>query len=158
MIRLFFKFDMLQILILKYLKHRSLVQWSLSNLVAMLRYNLFTYRDLWTWMDQPFEPPPLMLMQDQLTPTWSRRPSLKHSPSLCCLLNRHRAPSRKRSGELIRSLIERFLRELPQRTEPNSYLFGKITQFLAIDQIDRFVSTCAKAEHMIRNQEVSLYD
>jgi len=25
---------------------------------AMLRYNLFTYRDLWTWIDQQFEPPP----------------------------------------------------------------------------------------------------
>ena len=35
------------ILVLKYLKHRSRFQWSLSNLVAMLRCNLFAYRDLW---------------------------------------------------------------------------------------------------------------
>jgi hypothetical protein len=29
-------------MILKYLKFRYLFQWSLSNVVAMLRYNLFT--------------------------------------------------------------------------------------------------------------------
>jgi len=37
---------LIAILVLKYLKHRSRFQWSLSNLVAMLRYNLFTCRDL----------------------------------------------------------------------------------------------------------------
>jgi len=62
---------LIAILILKYLKFRSLFQWSLSNLVAMLRYNLFTYRDLWTWMNQPFEPPPLTIMQEQLTLNWT---------------------------------------------------------------------------------------
>jgi hypothetical protein len=62
---------LIAILILKYLKFRSLFQWSLSNLVAMLRYNLFTYRDLWTWIDQPFEPPPLTIMQEQLTLNWT---------------------------------------------------------------------------------------
>ncbi|MDX9820380.1 MAG: hypothetical protein RBT20_00450 [Syntrophales bacterium] len=30
----------------------------------MLRYNLFTYRDLWIWVDQPFEPPPITVMQE----------------------------------------------------------------------------------------------
>ena len=34
--------------------------WSLSNLVALLRMNLFVYRDLWTWLDDPFTPPPLL--------------------------------------------------------------------------------------------------
>ena len=37
---------LIAILVLKYLKHRSQFQWSLSNLVAMLQYSLFTYRDL----------------------------------------------------------------------------------------------------------------
>lgn len=23
----------------------------------MLRFNLFAYRDLWTWLDSPFSPP-----------------------------------------------------------------------------------------------------
>jgi hypothetical protein len=57
--------------ILKYLKYRSLFPWSLSNLVAMLRYNLFTYRNLWTWIDQPFEPPPVTMIQEQLILNWT---------------------------------------------------------------------------------------
>lgn len=62
---------LIAILILKYLKHRSQFRWSLSNLVAMLRYNLFTYRDLWAWLDHPFEPPPLLPLQEQLTLNWT---------------------------------------------------------------------------------------
>jgi hypothetical protein len=46
------------ILILRYLKLKSKFAWSLSNLVALLRMNLFTYRDLWTWLHQPFGTPP----------------------------------------------------------------------------------------------------
>ncbi|MDD2319366.1 MAG: transposase [Geobacteraceae bacterium] len=38
---------LIAILLLKHLKFRSSMNWSLSYLVAMLRYNLFTYRDLW---------------------------------------------------------------------------------------------------------------
>jgi len=44
--------------LLKYLQFRAKLAWSLSNLVALLRWNLFTYRDLWKWIDQPFETPP----------------------------------------------------------------------------------------------------
>jgi hypothetical protein len=44
-------------LILRYLQLKSQFGWSLSNLLAMLRFNLFTYRDLWTWLDAPFSPP-----------------------------------------------------------------------------------------------------
>lgn len=62
---------LIAILILKYLKFRSLFSWSLSNLVAMLRYNLFTYRDLWAWIDQPFEPPPMTMLQEQLSLNWT---------------------------------------------------------------------------------------
>jgi hypothetical protein len=39
--------------------------WSLSNLVALLRMNLFTHRDLWGWLDQPFEGPPAVLTTSQ---------------------------------------------------------------------------------------------
>ena len=39
--------------------------WSLSNLVALLRMNLFTHRDLWAWLDQPFEGPPTVLVTTQ---------------------------------------------------------------------------------------------
>lgn len=47
-------------LMLKYLKLRSSFGWSLSNLTALLRQQLFVYRDLWQWIDQPFQPPPLL--------------------------------------------------------------------------------------------------
>jgi hypothetical protein len=58
---------LIAILILKYLKFRSTFGWSLSNLVAMLRYNLFAYRDLWTWINNPFEAPPLLQEIEQLS-------------------------------------------------------------------------------------------
>ncbi len=48
---------LIAMLILKYLKMRSKFGWSLSNLIALLRFNLFAYRDLWTWLDNPFPPP-----------------------------------------------------------------------------------------------------
>jgi hypothetical protein len=31
--------------------------WSLSGLIALLRQQLFVYRDLWLWLQRPFEPP-----------------------------------------------------------------------------------------------------
>lgn len=61
---------LIAILVLKYLKFRSRFGWSLSNLVAMLRYNLFSYRDLWAWLDSPYEPPPLVDDIEQLELRW----------------------------------------------------------------------------------------
>jgi len=58
---------LIAILILKYLKFRSTFGWSLSNLVAMLRYNLFAYRDLWAWINNPFEASPSVQEMEQLT-------------------------------------------------------------------------------------------
>jgi hypothetical protein len=58
---------LIAILLLKYLKFRSSFAWSLSNLVAMLRYNLFAYRDLWGWIDNPYEPPPAVFQGEQLS-------------------------------------------------------------------------------------------
>ena len=43
--------------LLRYLQLRSTWKWSLSNLVALLRYQLFVYRDLWSWINQPFRSP-----------------------------------------------------------------------------------------------------
>ena len=57
---------LISLLLLKYLMFRSRFGWSLSNLIAMLRYNLFTYRDLWTWLDSPYEVPPRMPQGEQL--------------------------------------------------------------------------------------------
>lgn len=42
------------VLALKLLKTLSSFGWSMSNLVAMVRLNLFTYRDLRTWLDAPY--------------------------------------------------------------------------------------------------------
>ena len=50
---------LIAMLLVKYLQLRSTFGWSLSNLVALLRQQLFVYRDLWTWIDDPFQPPPI---------------------------------------------------------------------------------------------------
>jgi len=54
------------ILLLKYLKARSKCDWHLSNLIALLRLNLFTYRDLWKWISDPYETPPRPPPSEQL--------------------------------------------------------------------------------------------
>jgi hypothetical protein len=46
---------LIAMLLVKYLKFKSRFNWSLSNLVAFLRWNLFTYRDLWNWIDNPYD-------------------------------------------------------------------------------------------------------
>ena len=57
---------LIAILLLKYLQLRSSWAWSLSNLAAMLRFNLLTYRDLWAWLDAPFAVPLLEPQTRQL--------------------------------------------------------------------------------------------
>lgn len=66
---------LIAVLVLKYLQFRSRFGWALSNLVALLRWNLFSYRDLWQWLDDPFGTPPaqapvaqLDLMLDSIAP------------------------------------------------------------------------------------------
>jgi hypothetical protein len=50
---------LIALLLLKYLQLRASYGWSLSNLVALLRQQLFVYRDLFGWLNQPFQPPPV---------------------------------------------------------------------------------------------------
>lgn len=50
---------LIAMLLIKYLQFKSTFGWCLSNLVAFLRWNLFTYRNLWEWIDDPFETVPL---------------------------------------------------------------------------------------------------
>ena len=50
---------LIAMLLIKFLQFKSKFGWSLSNLVAFLRWNLFTYRDLWEWIDKPFDVLPL---------------------------------------------------------------------------------------------------
>lgn len=49
---------LIAMLLLRYLQLCSTFGWSLSNLVALLRMNLFVHRDLWAWINEPFEKPP----------------------------------------------------------------------------------------------------
>lgn len=54
------------ILLLKFMQLKSSFDWSLSNLAAMFRMNLLTYRDLWRWLDEPFGTPVLEPQTEQL--------------------------------------------------------------------------------------------
>jgi len=51
---------LIAMLVLKYLQMKSQFSWSLSNLAALLRQQLFFYRDLWAWLDDPFKAPPAL--------------------------------------------------------------------------------------------------
>ena len=57
---------LIALLLLKWLHHLSKAKWSLSNLASMLRLNLFTYRDLKKWLENPFGTPPLVPSTEQL--------------------------------------------------------------------------------------------
>lgn len=51
---------LITMLLVKYLQLKAKFQWSLSNLIALLRQQLFVYRDLYQWLDDPFQAPPLL--------------------------------------------------------------------------------------------------
>ena len=57
---------LIAMLLLKWLHHLSKARWSLSNLASMLRLNLFTYRDLTQWLNNPFATPPFSPVPEQL--------------------------------------------------------------------------------------------
>jgi len=49
---------LIAMLILKFLQMKSSFGWSFSNLAALLRQQLFIFRDLWAWLNNPMEGPP----------------------------------------------------------------------------------------------------
>ena len=57
---------LIAMLVLRFLQLASRFKWSLSNLIALLRMNLFTHRDLWAWLNDPFETPPVPYEMEQL--------------------------------------------------------------------------------------------
>jgi hypothetical protein len=65
---------LIAMLVLKYLQLKSTFSWSLSTLAALLRQQLFFYRDLWAWLDDPFQAPPALVGvhddAEQLAITW----------------------------------------------------------------------------------------
>ena len=57
---------LITILLVKYLQFKSRCAWALSHLVALLRWNLFSYRDLWQWLSDPLRTPPAGPPETQL--------------------------------------------------------------------------------------------
>lgn len=49
---------LIAMLLFRYLQLSSRFGWSLANLVALLRMNLFTHRDLMAWLNEPYATPP----------------------------------------------------------------------------------------------------
>jgi len=58
---------LLALLLIRWLHHLSKAGWSVSNMACMLRLNLFTYRELQDWLDDPFHTPPLQPQPEQLS-------------------------------------------------------------------------------------------
>ena len=59
---------LIAMLLLRWLKLKATYGWSLSNLLALLRQQLFVYRDLYSWLDNPFTgPPEVVPLDSQLT-------------------------------------------------------------------------------------------
>jgi len=58
---------LIALLILKWLHYISKAGLSFSVLASMLRLNLFTYRDLYDWLDDPFNTPPETPIPEQLS-------------------------------------------------------------------------------------------
>jgi hypothetical protein len=48
---------LIALLAVKFLQLQAKFPWSLSRLIALLRQQLFVYRDLWRWLESPFESP-----------------------------------------------------------------------------------------------------
>jgi hypothetical protein len=58
---------LIAMLVMKYLQLKSTFGWSLSNLIALLRQQLFVHRDLWSWLNDPYHAPPPLVAAEQLT-------------------------------------------------------------------------------------------
>jgi len=58
--------SMIAMLLFKYLKSKAKYKWNLSNLICLVRVNLFVKIDLWKWVNQPIinkaNPPPQNLL------------------------------------------------------------------------------------------------
>jgi hypothetical protein len=63
---------LIALLAVKFLQLHAQFPWSLSRLIALLRQQLFVYRNLWTWIESPFESPLLLTTEDspQLPFAW----------------------------------------------------------------------------------------
>lgn len=49
---------LIALVLLKYMAFKSKRGWAMCRLVTLLRWNLLTYKDLWAWLDDPFNRTP----------------------------------------------------------------------------------------------------
>jgi IS4 transposase len=61
---------LLALVVLKWLHYLSKAGWSFSNMAVMTRLNLFTYRNLREWLDEPYATPPVIPEPEQLSLAW----------------------------------------------------------------------------------------
>jgi len=64
---------MIAMLLIRFLQLKSQASWSFSNLAYFLCMNLLVYRDLWSWLNDPFSvppPPPEPAPPPQLELSW----------------------------------------------------------------------------------------
>ncbi len=57
---------LIALLLIQWLHYLSKAGWSLSNLATMVRLNLFTYRDLGEWLNDPLHTPPIEPPPEQM--------------------------------------------------------------------------------------------
>jgi len=59
---------LIALLLIRYLQLRSKLAWHLSRFIALLRHQLFVYRDLWRFLDRPFDGPPEPNLDEETPP------------------------------------------------------------------------------------------
>jgi len=59
---------LIALLLVRFLQLKSKVSWHLSRFIALLRQQLFVYRDLWLFLDRPFEGPPGVNLEEHSPP------------------------------------------------------------------------------------------
>jgi hypothetical protein len=62
---------LIAMLLIKWLQHLSTTKWSLSILVKTLHWNLFSYRNLLDWLNDPIGTPPLSPPPEQMELKWT---------------------------------------------------------------------------------------
>jgi len=93
---------LIAMLLIKILQQRSTFAWALSNLIALLRWNLFTYRDLWEWINRPFDTPPssrkLRLKSECSSVTSKGRGKFSRAVGMNCTITSRPFPVERGSG------------------------------------------------------------